>query len=65
MCGLDNLNSVPDVIFYDLIVFLVVGAQGFGGRLVGDSCTTVLSIHFKTPTLSKATLQMQGSIKQT
>jgi len=40
VCGLGNLNSVPDI-FCELIVFLVVGAHGFRGRLVGDEALLV------------------------
>jgi len=66
VCGLGNLNSVPDVIFCDLIAFLVVGAQECIDKLVGDEALLmyhkILSIHFKTPTVTEATLQLQGSI---
>jgi len=66
VCGLDNLNSVPDVTFCDLIAFLVVGAKECRGKLIGEEALLmhhkILSIHFKTPTVTKATLQLQGSI---
>jgi len=52
VCRLDNLNSVPDVIFCVLIAFLVVGAQGCRDKLVGDEALRmqhkVLYIHIHT-----------------
>lgn len=66
MCGLDNLKSVPAVIFCDLIALLAVGAQWCRGKLVGDEALLmhhkVLSIYLKTLTVSEDTLQLQGSI---
>ena len=66
MCCLDNLNSIPDVVFGDLIAYLFVGAQGCRSKLVGDEALLmhhkVLSVHFKRPTVAEATFQLLGSI---
>jgi hypothetical protein len=58
MCGLDNLDSIPAVIFCDLVAFLILGAQGCRNKRVGDeplpSHHQVCSILLKTPTVTEA-----------